>query len=150
MQRATIFAAILMIGGIQSAYSQDIAYRAVENPFQDEFDYEINSELNPMVEIDGLRLTRFAILVKGEGEFEADKATSLTVEYGARNTNPESVKVYVIALLEDAEGDALDRLECDPTTVGRERLKEVSQKFKLPGSVLEATRKIYLFVEIER
>ena len=150
MQRATILAAVLVMGGVQFAYSQDNTYRVVENPFQDEFDYEINSELNPMVEIDGARLTRFAILVKGDGEIESDKATSLTVEFSVRNTRADSAKIYVIALFEDTDGDALDRLECSAVTVGRERLKESSQKFKLPGNVVEATKRIYLFVEVER
>jgi hypothetical protein len=150
MRRATILAAVLVMGGIQYAQAQAAAYRVVENPFQEEYDYQINTELDPLVEVDGVRLTRFAILVKGDGEIDEEKSTSLTVEFGLRNTTSESARVFVIALLEDGDGDALDRLECTPVSVGKERLKETTQKFKLPGFVLVSTEKIYLFVEIER
>ena len=64
------------------------------------------------------------------------------------NTNSNTVRVLVIALFEDAAGTPLDRVECDPVSASRSRPKESVQKFRLPGAVLEATRRVYLYCEI--
>ena len=136
--------------GVQSVQTQETAYQVMENPFQDEFDYEINSELMPLIEVDGVRLVSFAISVDEDRDLTSDKPIPLTVEVALTNTNSQSVRAFVIALLEDSEGDALDRLECSQISAGKNRDKQISQKFKLPGPVLEATRKIYLFFEVER
>jgi len=148
--RCTVIAAtVLMIVGLPSTITaQEGEYRAVESPFQDSFDYTVNSELAPLVEVDGVRWIRFAVMVKDGKEIVEDKDTAVTVELEFANTNSKGVKVLVIALFEDAGGTPLDRVECTLVSAPGNRRKGSSQKFKLPGAVLEATRRVYLYCEV--
>lgn len=151
MRHAVLVTALfLMVGLIGSATAQEGEYRAVDNPFQDDFEYRINTDLRPMVEIDGVRWTRFAIRTKEGQEIATDKNIPVTVELEFASSNQNKVKVLVIALLEDSGGGPLDRIECKPVGASTNRLKESVQKFKLPGNILEATRRVYLFIEVSR
>lgn len=133
-----------------TASAQDAGYRAVESPFQESYEFTLNTDLQPMVEVAGVRWTRFGIFVKGDSEIDPEKDTPVTVELGFVNTGSKSAKVLVIALFEDENGVTLNRLECAKVKAGRDRLKESVQKYKVPGAVLRATRRVYLFCEIER
>jgi hypothetical protein len=103
-----------------------------------------------MVEITGVRWTRFGIHVKGDGDIDPSKSVPVTVELDFVNTNPEGAKVLVIILFEDAIGNPIDRLECDRISVAGDRSKESADKYKVSGAVLEATGRVYLFCEVER
>ncbi len=151
MQRRVLVTSFLLVVGLAgAATAQEGEYRVVDNPFQEDFEYRINTDLQPKVEVDGVRWTRFGIHTKRSQEIVADKNMSVTVELEFVSSNQGGVKVLVIALLEDSDGRPLDRVECKPVAVSTNRLKESVQKFKLHGSVLEATRRVYLFVEVER
>ena len=139
-----------MVGLVGSTTAQEGEYRTVNNPFQDGFEYRINTDLRPMVEVDGVRWTRFAIHTKAGQEIATDKDMPVTVELEFVSSNQKKVKVLVIALLEDSSGGPLDRIECKPVAASTNRLKESVQKFKLPGNVLEAMRRVYLFIEVSR
>ena len=140
----------MIVGLLPTITAQEGQYREVESPFQDDFDYTVNTELAPLVEVDGVRWTRFAVMVKGGKELVDDKNMAVTVESSFVNTNSNTVKILVIALLEDAAGTPLDRIECAQVSASKDRSKESVQKFKLSGAVLEATRRIYLYCEIVR
>jgi len=141
---------MVIVAMVATATAQDAGYRAVESPFQDSFEFAVNTDLRPMVEVAGVRWTRFGINVKGDREIDPEKETPVTVELGFVNTNSESVKVLVIALFEDQNGVTLDRLECAKVKANNDRLKESVQKFRISGAVLQATRRVYLFCEVER
>ncbi len=149
MQRTALFMGIVIAAMAATAYAQDAGYREVDSPFQDSYEFAVNTNLQPMVEIAGVRWTRFGISVKGDGEIDPEKDTPVTVELGFVNTNAESVKVLVIALFEDENGVTLNRLECAKVKAGSNRLKESVQKFRIPGAVLRATHRVYLFCEVE-
>jgi hypothetical protein len=140
---------IAMAAMATAAAAQEGGYRAVDSPFQDGYDFVVNTDLRPMVEVAGVRWTRFGISVKGGREIDPEKDTPVTVELGFVNTNSESVKVLVIALFEDDNGVTLDRLECVKVKVGNDRLKESVQKYRISGAVLQAMRRVYLFCEVE-
>ena len=141
---------IVFAASAATAAAQEGGYRTVDNPFQDGFEFTVNSELQPMVEIEGVRWTRFGLHVKGDREIVPEKEMPVTVELAFVNTNPEGVRIQVIALLEDAHGNVLDRLECTRFSANNDRLKESIQKFKISGSILESTSRVYLFCEIEQ
>ena len=134
---------------VASAIAQKGSYREVENPFQDGFEFDVNSTLEPMVDVAGVRWTSFSLFVKGERDIEPDKEMPVIVELGFVNTNPGNVRVLVIALLEDSIGNLLHRVECTRFSAGSNRLKESTQRFKIPGSALQSARQVYLFCEIE-
>jgi hypothetical protein len=150
MQRKILLVAVVLVWGfVGVSAAQDGEYRSVDNPFQGEFDFTVNSDIEPLIEIDGVRWRRFGLHVKAGREIDTEKDVPVTVENDVLNTTGSSAKVMVIVLLEDAAGTPLDRVECKTVSVGSDRLKESVQKFKLHGAVLEATRKIYLFFEIQ-
>lgn len=132
------------------AIAQENEYRAVKSPFQEDFELSVNSDLYPMVEVEGVRWTRFGVHVKGDREIQPDKDVPVTVELGFVNTNPEGVKILVIALLEDVNGNPLERVECSRVSASNDRLKESVQKFKISGMVLNNLRRVYLFCEVEQ
>jgi len=74
----------------------------------------------------------------------------ITVELNFVNRRAGGAQVVVIALFETADGSPLERVECKTVRAGGDRPKESVQKFKLPGSTLLATRKVYLFAEVKR
>ena len=132
-----------------AAAAQSTEYAAVTSPFQQEFDYAIDSELRPMVEVDGVRWIRFAVMTREGREIVADKPTPVQVELDLLGGS-ENAEVQLIILFEDEYGNALERLTCEPVKADRDRLREVSQKHKLPGLVLQSTHKVYLYFEVTR
>jgi F0F1-type ATP synthase epsilon subunit len=86
---------------------------------------------------------------KDDREIDLEKTNPITVELGFVNTNPDGVKVLVIALFEDTNGNPLARVECAKVNANSDRLKESNQKFKVAGIVLQAMRRVYLFCEVE-
>jgi hypothetical protein len=141
---------ILLAALATTAAAQEAGYRAVENPYQDGFEFVVNTDLQPMVEIAGVRWTRFGLHVKGDREIDREREMPVTVELGFVNTNPDGVRIQVIALLEDANGNILERVECNRFGANNDRLKESIQKFKISGAVLETMSSVYLFCEIEK
>jgi hypothetical protein len=150
IQRTAQATVIVLAALVTAAAAQEAGYRAEESPFQEGFEYSVNDDLQPMVEVAGVRWTRFGIHVKGDREIDPEKDTPVTVELGFVNTNSDSVTVLVIALFEDINGVTLDRLECAKIKASNDRLKESVQKYKISGAVLQATRRVYLFCEVER
>jgi hypothetical protein len=150
IQRRALAAGIFILACGTPAAAQEAGYRVVSNPFQDDFGFVINTDLRPLVEIAGVRWTRFGMHVKGEREIKPDKEMPVTVELEFFNTNADGVRILVVALLEDADGHPIERLECDRVRASSDRLKESVQKFKISGTVLQTMRRVYLFCEIEQ
>ena len=149
MQRAAITTGFFILALAATAAAQENEYQVVDSPFQEEFDFTINSDLEPQVEIAGVRWVRFGVHVKAGREIDYNKANHVTVELDFLNTNPEGAKVLVIALFEDANGNPLERVECAKVNANGDRLKESVQKFKISGLVLDAIRRVYIFCEVE-
>ncbi len=149
--RGAIVAAALMALCLAAtpAAAQNADYTTAANPFQDDFDYEIGADLRPLVAVDGVRWIRFAIRPRSDREYDPTKEVPIMVEVDVLN-NGESADVLLIVLFEDENGNSLDRLELDTVKAGRGRLREEIQKHKITGSVLEATRSLYLFFEVSR
>ncbi len=147
-----VMAAVIVVAFVGlpgAAHSQEGPFRQVENPFQDEFDYTVNTDLTPNVEVDGVRWARFAVRTKEGDDFATDRITQISIELDLFSTT-ESAKVLVFVLFENENGAPLGRIECKKVTTGRERLRESVQKFKIDSSVLLATRKVYLLFEVLR
>ena len=129
--------------------AQGSNYSVVDNPFQEEFDYAIGTDLEPGVEVDGVQWVRFSLRPRSDREFPPDRPVPVIVELDLVNTS-DSADILVIVLFEDEHGIALDRLELGSISAGRDRPREVVQKHKVIASVLDATRKVYLFFEVSR
>lgn len=131
------------------AFAQEVGFRTVASPFQQEFDYTIGDELRPQVEVDGVRWIRFAVTNPDERDVPSDKPVPVEMALELRGGD-ENAKVQLVVLFEDEHGRPLHRLSCDPVKTGRERVKEIVQRHKVPGAALELTRKVYLYFEVIR
>lgn len=131
------------------ASAQEVGFRTVASPFQQEFDYTIGDELRPQVEVDGVRWIRFAVTNPDERDVPSDKPVPVEMALELRGGD-ENAKVQLVVLFEDEHGRPLHRLSCDPVKTGRERVKEIVQRHKVPGAALELTRKVYLYFEVIR
>jgi hypothetical protein len=150
VHRSTLAAVVLTVcAAATPGAAQDQAYRQEANPFQGDFDYRVNSELEPRVEVDGARWLRFAVRTREGRDIDLSKPNPVTVEFEV-DPGGDDATVLLIVLFEDAHGNALDRLACEPARSGRGRISQLSQKHKVDGRVLDATRRVYLYFEVSR
>lgn len=131
------------------AFAQEGGFRTEASPFQQEFDYTVGDELRPQVEVDGVRWIRFAVAIRDEKGVADDKPVPVEVALELRG-GTENAEVQLVVLFENEHGRLLHRLPCDPVKIGRERVKEVVQRHKVPRAALEQTRKVYLYFEVIR
>lgn len=150
VHRSTLAAVVLVVcAAATPGAAQDRTYREEANPFQADFDYRINSELEPLVEVDGVRWLRFAVRTREGRDIDLSKSNPVTVELEV-DAGGDDAAVLLIVLFEDAHGNALERLACEPARSGRGRSSQLSQKHKVDGRVLDATRRVYLYFEVTR
>ena len=130
------------------AVAQSADWRVVENPYQEDIEYSLGSTFTPRVEVEGVRWRSFTIeapdratLIDGE---EAE--IEVTIEFENRGT--KSAKILVILLLEDADGNPLDRIEAKQFKLAAGRLKERKETAKLPATNLKAVERVYVFFEV--
>lgn len=150
MYRTPVLVLLILTAVAALAVAQNRTFRPVDSPFQGEFDYRVNYELEPQVEVDGVRWSRFAVLLRGDRALDPERDNPATIELDVENTNSEKVRVQVVILFEDADGNPLVRVNYSPFRIGGGRYLEVDQKFKIAGPVLTETRKVYLFFEVQR
>lgn len=131
------------------ATAQEGSFRLVSNPFQDGFEYRVGEDLQPAVDIEGVRWTLLHVAPKGERNIDAERNVAIVADLEFENTRDRSVTALVVLLLEDEEGAPLERLECDTFHIAGKGVKGERQRFKVSGQVLLATRSVYLFCELE-
>jgi hypothetical protein len=131
------------------AVAQEPTYSAKENPYQAEFGYQVNEELAPQVNINGLLWHSVRVEPKDPQSLPEDDDVPTTVHLELENSSEDAVRATVVLLLEDEFGNALDRIECKSVRLGRNDAKTFKQKFKISGRTLQLTRKLYLFCELE-
>lgn len=145
----TLALAISFLAVVVPASGQEDDVRQAESPFQEGFDYTVGDDLDPRVEVDGLRWTRVAVSPRGDREIVEGEEVPVFVHLNFENRSEYSREATVILLFEDNLGRPLQRLPCDNVRVGGGRTKEDRQKLKVDGDVLLATTHLYLYCEVE-
>lgn len=144
---AFILSAFIAAGFAASAEAQTSEWRVVDNPYQEDVEYAIGATFHPGVAVEGMRWHSFTIaplttmLMEGE-----TTETEVTVVF--ENRRSKGARVLAILLLEDADGNPLDRVQIPPFKVGGDRRKERVETVELSGAVINATERVYLFFEI--
>ena len=140
----------LFIGlAVAIASGQEESVRQVGSPYQEGLPYLIGSDLEPAIEIEGVRWERVRVATKDGGDPEAGRDHVVVAELQFDNQRKAGVTLTVVLLLEDENGSQLERLPCPEIRLGGTRLKEYRTKFTVPGDDLLATRNIYLFCRVE-
>jgi len=130
------------------AVAQDDEWRVVDNPYQEDIEYQIGATHTPGVEVEGVRWRSFKIETIERGLFAVGESVDTEVTLAIENRRTKSAKILVIMLLEDENGNPLDRIEARQFKVAAGRLKERTENVRLSGEVLNSTRRIYVFFEI--
>jgi hypothetical protein len=136
-------------GVVGVGLAQEAEFTPVASPFQNGYPYEIGDDLAPNVDIEGLRWTLVKVSTRTDRDIAADKEIPVVVDLEFENRRDSAVDVLVVLLLENDDGDPLERVRCDPIRAGAERFKSARQRARLPGSALLETRRLYLFCEIQ-
>ena len=143
---------ILLFGFVAAATpvaAMDGFIREADNPYQEDLAYRLGTDLDPTVEIAGVRWTHARVDTKdGEDPIPGqDNTVFTTLRFDNRNNGP--VILTVVLMLEDGEGNELERLVYPQFRLGGNRVKEFRQKFKVSGDILASTRKTYLFCRVD-
>jgi hypothetical protein len=130
------------------ALAQGSDWRVVDNPYQEDIEYVLGTAYPPQIEVEGVRWRSFeieapdsALLIDGE-----DAEIGVVLEFENRRT--KSARVLVILLLEDADGNPLDRIEAKQFKLAGGRLKERTETATLPAANVKAVRRVYVFFEV--
>ncbi len=151
MQRSWVRAAVFVLGVTAcstGAIAQDVTQGA--NPYQGEFAYRVGNDLDPRVEISGVRWTLVSVSPRDSKDLRSGQVAPTDVRLGFENQTGDNRRALVILLFEDDQGNMLARIECDPVRLRVNQADSDKQKFKLQSDVLLATRKLYLFCEIQK
>jgi hypothetical protein len=146
IERALLGVTVAAVAALASA--QEFAQST--SPYQGEFPYAVDTELQPAVEVEGVRLRLVRVTPKNADDVRSGAEVASFVLFDLENVREQDAAVSVVVLLEDELGNPLERIECDPVKVQAATAKSFRHKTKIQGDTLLQTRKVYLFCEVER
>jgi len=142
-------AAVLTVAMIASpATAQNPDWRVVENPYQEEIEYDIGATHTPRVEVEKVRWHSFTIERRDPDLLRERETVDTEVTLMFENRGTKTTKILLILLLEDADGNPLDRIEAKRFKLASGRLKERKETVSLPSEVIRSTRRVYVFFEV--
>jgi len=130
------------------ASAQNPDWRVVENPYQEDIEYTIGATHTPRVEVENVRWHSFTIESPDPDLLRERETVDISVALEFENRGTKSAKILLILLLEDADGNPLDRIEAKQFKLASGRLKERNETANLPSEVIRSTRRVYAFFEI--
>lgn len=128
------------------AQSED--WRVVENPYQEDIEYSLGSTFTPGVEVEGVRWRALTIEAPDTDSLVDGEDAEIEVAFEFENRGAKSAKILLILLLEDVDGNPLDRVEARPFKLTSGRLKERKETVNLPAANLKAVERVYVFFEV--
>jgi hypothetical protein len=141
-------AAAVIVWCSAPALSQSAPWREVDNPYQEDIEYDLGETFSPRVDIDGIRWDSLVIEIPDGELIAAEQDVTVEVTVDVENRTASAEKVLIILLLEDADGGPLDRIELRSFKIGSERRKERRETARIASEHLRATERVYLFFEI--
>jgi hypothetical protein len=139
---------VVVVAGTAPVLAQSADWERVENPYQEDVAYLIGDTFEPGVEVDGVRWHSFTVAAPDPARFRGGGNISTEVNVSFENRRAKSAKVLVVLLLEDGDGNPLERVEIRQFKVPASRMKERTEDVALPVSVYRETERAYLFFEI--
>jgi len=134
---------------VPAQQAQQQEYIRVSGQYMAEHEYQIGQDLAVRVSIDGLRWTLLSIKTKDNEPIQPGVDTTVFITLKYDNTTSSKLKARVVILLEDQNGQSLgDRVELPEEKLQKSAAKDFEYKLSLPGTILLATRKVYLFCEV--
>ncbi len=132
------------------AMAQSGDWRIVENPYQEDIEYALGNKFTPQVEVEGVRWRGLTIEAPDTASLVDGEEAEIEVTIEFENRGNASARVLVILLLEDADGNPLDRIEAKQFKLAAGRLKERKETVTIPAANIKAVRRIYVFFEVTK
>jgi len=128
----------------------DTEYRTALDAFGDEYHYTIGDELDPKLEINGVRWDLLRVrLRKPDREPEPGESVDIVVDLGFENTTGSRANISVVLLFEDETGRKLgERLVCDQERLRGGSSKIFDQKHEITYEMATETAKVYIYCEV--
>jgi hypothetical protein len=143
-----VLVGLMLSAAAAPSEAQSAEWKVSDNPYQEDVAYRIGDTFKPGVVVEGVRWHSFTVAAPDRGPTggEVNLSTDLTVEFENRGT--KSAKVLVILLLEDADGNPLERVEVRQFKVASGRMKERTENVVLSSRTISETERTYLFFEV--
>ena len=149
MQPKALRFLLIIAGTAMLAGAQEGSVRSVGNPYQEGVPYSVGDDLTPDVEIDGARWTLVRIAPNAAKNPKPGRDTPVVADLRFDNRSERSARLSVVLMLEDEDGNQLERLKFPGLKLAANRVKEFQYKFTVPGDDLLATRRVYLFCQVD-
>jgi hypothetical protein len=137
---------------VQPVWSQEgeTEYRTALDAFGDEYSYSIGEDLNPRLEINGIRWNLLRVRPrKPDEEVEPGESVDVVIDLGFENTTGSRARISVVLLFEDEAGHKLgERLICDEEKLRGDTEKIFDQKHEITSEMMLNTAKMYIYCEV--
>jgi hypothetical protein len=145
MRRITaIVVAMLITGTLAAQKSSD--YTTAENPFQNEYHFDLGHPLTLHVDVQGVRFD--SVTVTAASEVTSGTQIRCDVELVGSSVAEHKATITAVLLLEDATGTGLQRLTLDPFRVKSGRSFDEKQRLPVDADHLTGASKVYVFIEV--
>jgi hypothetical protein len=147
MRKPAKVALLSLLSVLWAVWSPAADPTAAHSPYQGEIAFQLGQPLDPGVNIDGVIWSDVQVTPKGK--LTSGRPVKTEVVLGFKNTSPQDVRILVILLFEDEQGEALDRVEIKPASLSAGKARRFKQRLKIQSDVLSSARKLYLFCEVQ-
>jgi hypothetical protein len=142
-------AAVVITAAISAPVrAQSSDWRVVDNPYQEDIEYSLGDTHTPRVEVEGIRWRSFKIEGPDTTLLEDGEEAEIEVTLEFENRRNKSARILAILLLEDADGNPLERIEAKQFKLTGGRLKERKETARIPATNLKAVERVYVFFEV--
>ena len=131
------------------AGAQEGPPRDVGNPYQEDVVYDLGDDLVPDVAVEGVWWSLLRLTPNSGQRPEPGEHTPVVADLRFDNRSERSARLSVVVMLEDRDGNQLERLKFPGFKLASNRVKEFQYKFTVPGEDLLATRRVYLFCQVD-
>jgi hypothetical protein len=121
-------------------------YVAVENPFQNEYDFALGRPITMRVDVKGVRLDTLTVVTLGE--VRTGEKVKCEVSVAGSNETQKKATVTTVLLFENAEGKGIERLTLEQFRAKSARAFDERQRVSIEGDTLRAAPKVYVFFQI--
>jgi hypothetical protein len=140
---------VLIVAGAIEVRAQENAVRPTPNPYQEDVSYRIGDELDPGVEVSGVRWNHVQVAPREGEDPEPEQEVTVNVDLRFDNSGRKGATLIVVLLLEDGDGAELYRLAPPEMRLGGNKVKEFRHKLEVPRRALLDTRRMYLFFRVQ-
>lgn len=129
------------------ALGQETGFVTVDNPFQDERPIKLGEPITLRIEVAETRFLELTLTC--QEELEPGKTAKCQLTLTGQRQGSSKAEILPILLLEDENGETLERLTPSPFKVKGNKPFEHQETLKVTGNALKAVAKIWIYLEVK-